>query len=83
MREPLGNMFEHDRSAARGEMATRGLYVFEHESRLDNTPAHALFECIHASLRDGVSAPRSFADYAVQVDAESLPNGVTLHRIVG
>lgn len=81
--EALASMFEHDRSAARGEMTTRGLYVFEHASRLGNTPAHALFERIRPRLRDGVSTPRSFADYAVQIDAESLPNGVTLHRIVG
>jgi CRISPR-associated protein Csd2 len=40
----LEQMFEHDRSAARGQMATRGLYVFEHESELGNAPAHALFE---------------------------------------
>ena len=41
--EALANMFEHDRSAARGEMATRGLYVFKHDSQLGNAHAHSLF----------------------------------------
>ncbi|MEN2786508.1 type I-C CRISPR-associated protein Cas7/Csd2 [Sphingomonas qilianensis] len=40
----LSNMFEHDRSAARGEMATRALIVFEHESKLGNAHADALFD---------------------------------------
>ncbi|MBS0456662.1 MAG: type I-C CRISPR-associated protein Cas7/Csd2 [Proteobacteria bacterium] len=81
--EALASMFEHDRSAARGLMATRGLYVFEHESRLGNAPAHALFERITATLRDGVVAPRSFTDYRVAVDAVNLPVGVKLQRKIG
>jgi CRISPR-associated protein Csd2 len=81
--EALANMFEHDRSAARGEMATRGLYVFEHESKLGNAPAHELFARIEARLKDGVNAPRAFADYAVLVDDKNLPSGVKLHRKVG
>lgn len=81
--EALINMFEHDRSAARGMMATRGLYVFEHESRLGNAPAHALFERVRATLRDSAAAPRSFSDYAVEVDETNLPGGVKLIRKVG
>ena len=42
--EALTNMFDHDRSAARGEMATRKLVVFRHNSALGNAPAHKLFE---------------------------------------
>ena len=42
--EALGTMFEHDRSAARGEMASRKLVVFKHANALGNAPAHALFE---------------------------------------
>ncbi len=80
--EALANMFEHDRSAARGEMATRGLYVFEHESRLGNAPAHELFRHIKPKLNEGVTAPRSFDDYTVTVD-ENMPPGVTLLRKVG
>jgi CRISPR-associated protein Csd2 len=81
--QALENMFEHDRSAARGEMATRGLYVFEHESELGNAHAHSLFERIRPQLGDGVTVPRSFADYRVTVDETGLPNGVKLIRRVG
>jgi CRISPR-associated protein Csd2 len=80
--EALANMFEHDRSAARGEMTTRELYVFEHPSPLGNAPAHALFDRATARLKDGVTAPRSFADYIVGVDSTDLPGGVTLHSKV-
>lgn len=81
--EALTNMFEHDRSAARGLMSTKGLYVFEHDSKLGNAPAFALFERINAKLSDGVTAPRSFADYTVEVDEKNLPSGVKLLRKVG
>jgi len=79
----LANMFEHDRSAARGEMATRGLYVFEHPSVLGGAPAHALFERIRVKLKAGVTAPRSFTDYAVEVDDTDLPGGVKMLRKIG
>lgn len=79
----LEQMFEHDRSAARGEMATRGLYVFKHESQLGNAPAHSLFAHIQPKLKVGVAVPRDFGDYIVTVDADGLPQGVTLQRIVG
>jgi CRISPR-associated protein Csd2 len=81
--QALGNMFEHDRSAARGEMATRGLYVFKHEGKLGNAQAFSLFERIKAELKDKNSVPRSFGDYAVTVDADNLPNGVELLTLVG
>jgi CRISPR-associated protein Csd2 len=78
--QALEQMFEHDRSAARGEMATRGLYVFKHESQLGNAPAHSLFSRIQAKLNDGVAVPRDFSDYTVSVDEEGMPSGVTLIR---
>lgn len=81
--QALANMFEHDRSAARGEMATRGLYVFKHESKLGNAPAHSLFARIQPRLKVEGSVPRSFEDYSVTVDEANLPQGVTLIRIVG
>jgi CRISPR-associated protein Csd2 len=77
-----GQMWEIDRSASRGLMATRGLYVFEHDSPLGNAPAHELFDRIHVPAL-GDRLPRSFADYTVQVDDQNLPRGVTLHRLVG
>jgi CRISPR-associated protein Csd2 len=75
-------MFEHDRSAARGEMATRGLFVFKHESRLGNTSAHALFKRIQPKLRDGVIVPRDFDDYEIKVDDSNLPPGITLQSLL-
>lgn len=78
--QALCQMFEHDRSAARGEMTTRGLYVFRHDSELGNAPAHALFERIQMQRKDGVEVPRSFSDYMVNVTANDLPNGISLIR---
>lgn len=80
--DSLTNMFDHDRSAARGEMTTRGLYVFKHDSALGNAPAHALLDRVQVARRPGVDVPRAFADYAVSVDETGLPQGVTLLRIV-
>jgi CRISPR-associated protein Csd2 len=78
----LPMMFEHDRSAARGEMAVRTLIVFEHESPLGNAPAHALFRRVQTRLRDSSKPPRDFGDYDVSVDEGELPSGVTLRRLV-
>lgn len=93
--EALANMFEHDRSAARGEMIVRGIYDFEHvgtqadansdqnkrEARLGCAHAHELFEGIKVQLRPGKDFPESFADYEVENtwNKETLPQGVRLH----
>jgi CRISPR-associated protein Csd2 len=61
-------------------MTTRGLYVFQHDSELGNAPAHALFERVQVKRKDGVEVPRSFSDYAVNIAADDLPNGVSLIR---
>ena len=75
--QALLQMFEHDRSASRGEMSTRGLYVFKHESVLGNAPASDLFESIKIEkVVEG--SPRQFRDYKVSVDAECLAQGVSL-----
>jgi CRISPR-associated protein Csd2 len=79
----LEDMFEHDRSAARGQMATRALYVFEHASELGNAHAHALFDRVTVSRREGFDVARDFSDYAVAVDDTDLPSGVRLIRRVG
>lgn len=70
------NMFENDRSAARGKMCMRKLYVFKHESVLGNAPAHVLFDKIKVE-KNSDAAPRSFSDYNVSVDAV-MPDGVEL-----
>lgn len=81
--QALEQMFEHDRSAARGHMSTRGLYVFKHESELGNAHAHSLFERIRPLVNEGISSARSFADYTVTVHDSDLPAGVSLIQRVG
>lgn len=78
----LTNMFEHDRSAARGEMAARKLVVFKHDNAMGNAPAHKLFDLVKVSRKDGEdgSPARSFADYEITLDS-SLPEGVTVQEV--
>lgn len=80
--EAVINMFEHDRSAARGKMAVRELIVFRHESELGNAPAHKLFELVRVEKKPGVSVPRAYSDYAVTVEETGLPQGVRCIRMV-
>lgn len=74
----LENMLEHDRSAARGEMAARKLVVFRHENPMGNAPAHVLFDCVKVDRTEGQadSSARSFVDYRVTVDRSAIPSGV-------
>ena len=87
--EALGNMFEHDRSAARGEMAKRRLVVFRHAGALGNAPAHELFGRVktwrvHQGAQhpvgdertDNWPAARRFEDYAITVGTDDLPASV-------
>lgn len=73
------NMFEHDRSAARGLMASRKLFAFKHESKLGNAPAHKLFDAVSVKrlIEDGAEA-RAFSDYEIVVDRAAIPEGVEL-----
>ena len=73
------NMFEHDRSAARGKMCVRKLYVFKHDSLLGNASANVLFDKIVISKKYGVEVPRSFNDYEITVD-KNMPEGVELQE---
>jgi len=66
----LINMFDHDRSAARGEMAAQKLIVFKHESALGDAPAQKLFNLVHVEKNCGEKPPRSFDDYTVTIGAE-------------
>ena len=88
--EAMQNMFEHDRSAARGEMAARKLVIFKHASALGNAPAHKLFDLVHVGrnvdgeLRepgdprlDNLPPARRYDDYLVQIDRR-LPEGVEI-----
>lgn len=80
-----GTMWDIDRSASRGLMATRGLYVFEHNSPLGTAPAHDLFDRIRIEPFGTDKAPRCFDDYRerIKIDDQELPAGITLHRMVG
>ncbi len=79
----LTNLFEHDRSAARGEMAARKLIVFKHQDAMGNAPAHKLFELVKVERHDGSTdtPARGFSDYKVTVDAESVPQGVSVEEV--
>ncbi len=81
--EALTLMWDLDRSASRGRLALRGLYVFTHESKLGNAPAHTLLDRVDARLRGDVTTPRKFTDYEVTVNGTDLPAGVTLTPLVG
>ena len=87
--EALGTMFEHDRSAARGEMASRKLVIFRHATALGNAHAHMLFDRVrtwrvHQSVRHAIGdeatdnwpVARAFSDYAITVDRDKLPDGI-------
>jgi CRISPR-associated protein Csd2 len=77
--EALANMFEHDRSAARGKMAARRLYAFKHSSKLGNAQAQALFDLVSVSPAEGRQGPpREFDDYVVKVDRDAVPQNVEL-----
>jgi CRISPR-associated protein Csd2 len=73
----LAQMFEHDRSAARGQMATRGLYVFKHDSELGNAHAHALFDRLTVARVNDDSAPRGFSAYSVLFDGQPVAEGAS------
>lgn len=73
----LMNMFENDRGAARGLMSSRKLFVFKHESKLGNAPAHRLFEAVKVNrLIPDAQEARSFSDYTIEVG--DIPEGVEL-----
>lgn len=78
----LEDMFEHDRSAARGEMATRGLIVFKHDSELGNAHAHSLFDRVKIKRKEGVEVPRAFSDYELTIDEAGMSAGVKMIRRV-
>lgn len=94
LREALVSMFEHDRSAARGEMAMRKAIVFKHANALGNAPAHALFDRVKVGRNvdgefrkinrrlDNLPPAREFADYKIEIDRHRLPDGVEIEEWV-
>ena len=79
--DALKNMFDVDRSAARGLMSAQKLIVFKHDSVLGNAPANKLFDLVKVEkVCDG--APRSFSDYTVTIDKAGLPANVTVEELI-
>ena len=79
--EALRNMFDVDRSAARGLMSAQKLIVFKHDSVLGNAPANKLFDLVKIEKKSE-GAPRSFNDYEVTIDKSNLPAGVTVEEMI-
>ena len=92
--EALLNMYEHDRSASKGLMSVREVFVFKHvgtdsdekqrtqQAKLGCAPAHRLFDLVKVELKDDSKPPRSFANYAVTFDRDRLPKGVEVEFLV-
>lgn len=90
--EALLNMYDHDRSASKGMMSCRGLYVFKHvgtdsdpnqrvkQAMLGCAPAHKLLDqgAIVEIKKMSANSPRRFSDYEVRVHRDRLPSGVEL-----
>ena len=92
--EAILNMYEHDRSASKGEMeVVSPLILFKHvgtdmdetqrtrQAKLGCAPAHKLFELVTAARKPDVTVPRCYGDYVITVDEAALPEGVTLRRM--
>lgn len=84
LKESLTNMFELDRSAARGLMSAQKLIMFRHSSKFGNAPANKLFDLVHIKKvkEDDEFAPRSFKDYEVTIDKDHVPTGVTIKELI-
>ena len=80
--EALKNMFDVDRSAARGLMSAQKLIVFKHDSALGNAPANQLFDLVHVEKKADVDVPRKFGDYVVSIEKEKIPSGVSLEELI-
>ncbi|NTV13853.1 MAG: type I-C CRISPR-associated protein Cas7/Csd2 [Desulfobulbaceae bacterium] len=77
--DSITNMFEHDHSAARGQMATRRLIVFKHDSAMGNTPSHKLFDMVQAKAIKEGEVIRDFSQYVISAPTQGdMPPGVTI-----
>jgi len=80
--DALKNMFDVDRSAARGLMSAQKLIVFKHDSVLGNAPANKLFDLVKVERKDKSAPARSFADYKVTIDKDNVPVGVNIEEMI-
>lgn len=80
--EALKNMFDVDRSAARGLMSAQKLIVFKHDSVLGNAPANKLFDLVKVQKKQDVATPRSFSDYEINIEKESVPTEIIIEELI-
>lgn len=80
--DAVKNMFENDRSASHGLMSMRKLFVFKHDSEIGNAPSHELFGLVKIARKNPASPARSFDDYEVSIDEESVPSGVQIIKML-
>lgn len=82
--DALKNMFDVDRSAARGLMSAQKLIVFKHDSVLGNAPANKLFDLV--KIKKNTDVPRAFGDYEVKVptqeELDKIYPGVTVEELI-
>lgn len=89
--EAILNMYEHDRSASKGEMAViTPLVIFRHvgtdsdetqrarQAKLGCAPAHRLFELVEVKKKESVECPRDRSDYMATIHLEKRPAGVDI-----
>lgn len=75
----IQNMFEYDRSAARGKMTLRKLIIFKHDTELGCAAAHKLFELVEVKHKDESKPARSYDDYEVMI-SKNVPQGITVQE---
>lgn len=80
--EALEWMFNNDTAAARGKMATRGLYVFSHDNKRGNAPSHKLFSRIKAEKKEKKDSARNFSHYKIDIDEDGLGSNIKLSKLV-
>ena len=91
LREAILNMYEHDRSSSKGEMAVVSpLILFKHvgtdsdlvqrgrQAKLGCAPAHKLFELVHVQKKQEVEYPRSYQDYNAWIEFDKIPAGIEI-----
>jgi CRISPR-associated protein Csd2 len=78
----LTTMFDHDRSATRGEMKLCGLYVYSHSDAFGRAPAYQLSSRVQLQLSDPDKPPRHHTDYQRVLRHDDLPDGVTVTTVV-
>jgi CRISPR-associated protein Csd2 len=93
--DALKTMFEHDRSAARGEMGSRRVVAFKHSSVLGNAPAYELFDRVTVQRRfrgdlypldddrlDNAPPARRYEDYEISLQRDGLPQGIEIVNVL-